>query len=45
MEASESLVLGTQVCLYFHKNEKLWIPSKQIKMRTEQDRYPGNLGY
>jgi hypothetical protein len=44
MEACKSFALGMWIVLISIGNKKLWIPSKLIKIRIEQERSPENLG-
>jgi hypothetical protein len=44
MEGSQNFALGYRFAYISTGNEKLWIPSKQKKIRIEQKRCPENLG-
>jgi hypothetical protein len=43
MESGKCVTLGEMFCLYFHKERKLWVPSKLIKIRHVKGRAPETL--
>jgi hypothetical protein len=45
MEANKHFALRCKFVYISTGNEKLWIPSKLIKIRTKQERSPENLGH
>ena len=44
MENGKYVMLGEGLCLCFHKKEKLWVPSKLIKIEHDKGRSLKDLG-